>query len=105
MTRTNLKHFTKSSGDEDTGMYYWNGSYWQHPIRAIADFNGTLRMVRLNQQADTFFSWPGRTSYGRFTLRCYVTTNDDGRLIGHYERAALEEKRLPDPESMDSPTE
>lgn len=56
---------------------------WYHPTKAINVLceDGKRRVVRLNQQADTWFSWSGRcTIYGK-TQRGYVTSieSDDGK--------------------------
>jgi hypothetical protein len=61
-----------------TGMIT-NGNPWQHPYAALARCpDGKIRRVRLNREADTFFSWPGRVSaYGK-TMRGYVTKADNG---------------------------
>jgi hypothetical protein len=54
---------------------------WQHPYTADARCpDGKIRRVRLNQQADSFFSWPGRVQYQGKTRKCYVYT-DDGELL------------------------
>ena len=56
-----------------------NGNPWGHPHAAYAlCFDGKVRKVRLNQQADTWFSWPGRATIRGITVRGYVTRTDDG---------------------------
>lgn len=55
--------------------WYGNGA-WQHPwyvLNCLCE-DGKRRTIRLNQAADTFFSWPGRASIGGKTVRGYVTT-------------------------------
>ena len=85
-----LKHCEKSYGDNDTGMYYYRDDYWQHDVIALAEFpDGKIRVVRLNMQADTYSSWPGRASYRNTTIRCFVT-NEDGRIKGHYNTSDLQ---------------
>lgn len=82
----------------ETGMYPLQGNHWQHPVLARAEFpDGIIRTVRLNQQADTFFSWPGRTSYKRHTVRCFVTCDGpiEGRVYGHYDTSSLQEYITP----------
>ena len=61
-----------------TGMIAWPGG-WEHPYAALARCpDGRIRRVRLNQSADTFFSWPGRVSaYGK-TMRGYVSKAANG---------------------------
>jgi hypothetical protein len=52
-----------------------NGNMWGHPHKAtnVLCADGKRRTIRLNQSADTFFSWPGRTSIGGKSVRGYVT--------------------------------
>ena len=53
---------------------------WQHPvaIRGALCPDGRRRTVRLNQDADTYFSWPGRTTtIGGRSVRGFVMTEDD----------------------------
>lgn len=89
MRPTTKRFLDKVSGDETTGMYALKQSMWQHPIIALAEFpDGKIRTVRLNQSADSFFSWPGRTSYKRRTVKCFVCC-EDGRYMGHYETSSL----------------
>lgn len=86
-------YLEKVSGDETTGMFVCPGG-WEHPVIARAEFpDGVVRTVRLNQQADTFFSWPGRAAWKRHTVRCFVTCDGpvEGRYYGHYETSALQE--------------
>lgn len=86
-----IEYCEKVKGDEDTGMYAVKGSMWQHPVLALAEFpDGKIRTVRLNQKEDSHFSWPGRTSYKKHTIRCFVT-NDNGRIMGHYNTSDLQE--------------
>jgi hypothetical protein len=49
---------------------------FQHPSHAIRVmcFDGKRRNVRLNIDADTAFSWPGRASIKGKTVRGYVTS-------------------------------
>lgn len=57
------------------GSFVTNGNMWGHP-HAVKDAiceDGKRRTVRLNQQADSAFSWPGRTSINGKTVRGYVT--------------------------------
>lgn len=54
-----------------TGRYRAYG----HPdtcIRCLCE-DGKRRTIRLGIDADTYFSWPGRTSIGGKTVRGYVT--------------------------------
>lgn len=91
MKRALISCLKKVSGDEETGMYAVRHYYWDHPVMALAEFpDGKIRSVRLNHQADTFFSWPGRTSYKHHTVKCFVT-NENGRIMGHYDTSALQE--------------
>lgn len=79
----------------ETGMYPVPGNPWQHPVIARAEFSdGVIRTVRLNQQADTYFSWSGRTSYKRHTVRCFVTC-EDGKVLGHYDTSDFQELFTP----------
>ena len=58
-----------------------NGNVWGHPNTAYAlCFDGRVRKVRLNQQADSFFSWPGRVTINGVTVRGYVTGADNGGI-------------------------
>lgn len=53
-----------------------NGNPWQHPHKAINVLcvDGKRRTVHLDQQADTFFSWPGRCSINGKTVTGYITS-------------------------------
>ena len=57
------------------GQYVDNGNPWHHPHKAInvLCFDGKRRTVRLNLQADSFFSWPGRASIKGKTVSGYIT--------------------------------
>ena len=57
------------------GEMVTTGAPWHHPYKAVnvRCFDGKRRTVRLNQQADTFFSWPGRCTINGKTVRGYVT--------------------------------
>ncbi len=52
-----------------------NGNAWQHPhkVKGALCEDGVRRTVRLNQQADTYGSWPGRTTIRGKTVRGFVT--------------------------------
>lgn len=92
--RPNLQYLTKVVGDTNTGLYAVKGSLWRHAVYALAEFpDGKIRSVRLNQQADSFFSWPGRTSYKKHTVTCWVEVSDDGkdRILGHYDTSSLQQ--------------
>lgn len=57
-----------------TRMIHHPSDPWKHPYKAIARCeDGTVRTVRLNQEADTWFSWPGRTTIQGKSIRGYVT--------------------------------
>ena len=89
--RKSLNYCEKISGDETTGMYAVRGNPWNHAVLALAEFpDGKIRTVRLNEDASNAFAWHGRTSYKKFTVKCFVTC-EDGRLKGHYETSALQE--------------
>jgi hypothetical protein len=63
---------------KETG-FITNGNAWGHPHAAFAlCFDGKVRKVRLNQQADSFFSWPGRVTIKGVTVSGYVTGADNG---------------------------
>lgn len=64
-----------SDGQTET----WGNGYWHHPmvIRNVLCEDGIRRTVRLNQDADTYFSWSGRTSFGKVTVRGTVTHDVD----------------------------
>lgn len=68
--------------DNETGMID-NGNGWRHPHAArVLCPDGAYRVVRLGQQADTYFSWPARgraTANGR-TVRGYVGVDTSGRV-------------------------
>lgn len=53
---------------------------WHHPIavRGALCPDGRRRTVRLNQSADTYFSWPGRTTIGGRSVRGAVYSTQDG---------------------------
>lgn len=55
-----------------------NGNAWGHPHAAYAIcFDGKVRKVRLSQQTDSFFSWPGRVTIKGVTVRGYIAFTDD----------------------------
>ena len=63
---------------KETG-FITNSTPWEHLRAAYAlCFDGKVRKVRLNQQADTWYSWPGRVTINGVTVRGYVTGTDDG---------------------------
>lgn len=63
----------------DGTCYITNGNMWRHPYAAKAKCpDGVIRTVRLNQQADTYFSWPGRCTIKGKTLTGFVTGGDNG---------------------------
>lgn len=59
----------------DLARMVTNGNAWGHPHKAVNVLcpDGRRRTVRLNQAADSFFSWPGRASINGRTVRGYVT--------------------------------
>ena len=59
-----------------------NGNHWQHPYKARARLEGDGRIltIRLNQAPDTAFSWGGRTTVGKKSVRGFVH-NVDGQLF------------------------
>lgn len=63
------------------GRFVCKGA-WNHPYKAVnvLCFDGVRRVVRLNIQPDTYFSWPGRCTIKGKTVRGYVTgiETDDG---------------------------
>lgn len=60
-------------------MIYGYGA-WHHPVavRGALCPDGRRRTVRLNQQADTYFSWPGRTTIAGRSVRGFVCSDQDG---------------------------
>ena len=56
-------------------QYVTNGNPWGHPykVKDALCFDGKRRTVRLNIQADTYFSWPGRCTIKGETVRGYIT--------------------------------
>ena len=63
---------------KETG-FVSNGNVWGHPHAAYAlCFDGRVRKVRLNQVADTWFSWSGRVTIKGVTVRGYITGTDNG---------------------------
>jgi len=60
---------------------------WQHPvaIRKALCPDGVRRTIRLNQQADTYFSWPGRTTIKGRSVRGFVTTENDDYTFTPYQ--------------------
>ena len=52
---------------------------YDHPaqVRHALCPDGVRRTVRLNQQADTYFSWPGRTTIKGRSVRGFVSTTQD----------------------------
>lgn len=63
---------------KETG-FITNGNAWGHPHAAYAlCFDGRVRKVRLNQAADTWFSWSGRVTIKGVTVSGYVTKTDQG---------------------------
>lgn len=74
------------------GRMVCKGRYamWNHPshcIGALCD-DGKRRIVRLNLQADTLWSWPGRASVGGRTVRGWVEARD-GDYLFHVSKSAL----------------
>lgn len=57
-----------------------NGNAWGHPhkVKDALCFDGKRRTVRLNQQADSAFSWSGRCNIKGKTVCGYVTGTDNG---------------------------
>lgn len=53
-----------------------NGNHWHHPHKAVDVLcaDGKRRTVRLNQCADTLFSWPGRCTINGKTVTGFITT-------------------------------
>lgn len=60
------------------GKFLCEGRYqmFGHPSKAVnvLCFDGKRRTVRLGIDADTAFSWPGRTSIKNKTIRGFVTS-------------------------------
>ena len=73
---------------KETG-YITNGNIWNHPYAAHAICpDGKIRKIRLNQQANTWFSWPGRCSkYGRG----FVTVKDEMLVFTPYTKETAKE--------------
>ena len=65
-----------------TTHFVTNGNPWGHPYaaKAYGPGGGGIITVRLNQSADTFFTWPGRASVNGKTVRGFVFSRDDGEL-------------------------
>ena len=62
---------------KETG-FITNGNAWGHHHAAYARcFDGKVRKVRLNQAADTWFSWSGRATIKGVTVRGYITGGGD----------------------------
>jgi hypothetical protein len=57
---------------------WWGNGFWQHAwyVRDALCEDGRRRTVRLNQQADTYFSWAGRTTIGGKSVRGFVSGDD-----------------------------
>ncbi len=58
-----------------TGEAKWYGNrFWHHPWFVLNCLcpDGKRRTIRLGQDADTAFTWPGRTSYQGKTRRGYI---------------------------------
>lgn len=57
------------------GQFVDNGNVWHHPYKAVNVLcqDGKRRTVRLNLEADTYFSWSGRCNIKGKTVRGYVT--------------------------------
>lgn len=73
------KHLTKQDCKGGT-CWYTTGSIWNFRVLAMAKCeDGVIRTIRLNQQPDTAFSHPGRTSIQRKSVRGFVSS-DDGTL-------------------------
>ena len=65
---------------KETG-FITNGNAWGHPHAAYAlCFDGKVRKVRLNQQADSWSSWPGRVTIKGVTVSGYITGADNGDI-------------------------
>ena len=63
---------------KETG-FVTNGNAWGHPHAAYAlCLDGKVRKVRLNQAADTWFSWPGMVTIKGVTVRGFITGTDNG---------------------------
>lgn len=70
---------------KETG-FITNGNAWGHPHAAYAlCFDGKFRKVRLNQQADSWFSWSGRVTIKGVTVCGYVTGTDNGLEFRLYD--------------------
>ena len=70
---------------KETG-FITNGNAWGHPNAAYAlCFDGKVRKVRLNQAADTWFSWSGRAAINGVTVRGYITGTDNGLEFRLYD--------------------
>lgn len=73
-------------GTTGTG-YITNGNMWGHPHAARAKCDdGKIRTVRLNQAADTAFTWRGRASIKSKTITGYITSDKEGIKFNQYKR-------------------
>ena len=78
----------------EMGKFITNGNPWNHPYKAanVLCGDGKRRTVRLNQEADSWFSWPGRCTIKGKTIRGYVTgyeNNGERDLqFRHYDESA-----------------
>lgn len=87
MPRTTLDSYY-THGEDHNGTYMLLATVygWQHPVacRAICP-DGKTRTVRLSQAADTFFSWPGRVTIGKRTVRGFVSIEDERYIFTPYQ--------------------
>ena len=77
----------------ETGVCLTGYGQWNHPLamKAICE-DGVIRTIRLNQQADTFFSWPGRTTIKKKSVTGWVSC-DDGVYHFHANKKESEDER------------
>lgn len=68
-----------------TGMdrYVWDVTHYNAVSARALCSDGKIHRVRLNQQADTFFSWPGRVTLAGKTVKVFVSPDNDGTLVAH----------------------
>lgn len=76
-----------------TGVCRTGYGFWEHPTAMKAQCeDGVIRTIRLNQQADTFFSWSGRTTIKGKSVRGYVTVESLSQEEPLYEFHANKEE-------------
>ncbi len=72
-----------------TGVCLTGYGEWQHPLAMKARCeDGVIRTVRLNESADTYFSWGGRVTIKGKTITGYVSQanedDEDGEPIQEF---------------------